>query len=232
MPSDTPEFRHQRIVHDDPNSLSARLKAEEATIRRLKADNERLRAQLTALHNQFREVYTQLSGGHLDPHKHKGHPGQEKAPFEGVIFVIDTDAYAGNFERQMVAYITGQLGECGVGDEYSRMFLDAYPELEKGMEDLVVSVPDEHGCWRPASIYRSPPGTKESYQSVALFLDKVPSNTLLDLMMARAKAFVPIYAEARPWNQSFGILGFRLVREQVKVIELALFSPNHVVVGP
>ncbi len=30
------------------------------------------------------------------------------------LFVIDTDTYAGNFEREMCAYVTGQIGECEV----------------------------------------------------------------------------------------------------------------------
>ncbi|HWY34086.1 MAG TPA: hypothetical protein VNX68_05525, partial [Nitrosopumilaceae archaeon] len=32
-------------------------------------------------------------------------------------FIIDTDSYSGNFERQMCAYSTGQLGDCEVGEE-------------------------------------------------------------------------------------------------------------------
>jgi len=42
--------------------------------------------------------------------------------FEGFIFVIDTDTYAGNFERPMCAYMTGRVGECGVGEEFAEMF--------------------------------------------------------------------------------------------------------------
>lgn len=74
-------------------------------------------------------------------------------PFEGTIFVIDTDSYAGNFERQMCAYVTGQVGECGVGQEMAEKFND---ECDVSFAGFVVSVPDEHGCWRPASIYPTP----------------------------------------------------------------------------
>ena len=34
-------------------------------------------------------------------------------------FIIDTDQYAGNFERELCAWTTGQIGECEVGKEYS-----------------------------------------------------------------------------------------------------------------
>ena len=33
-------------------------------------------------------------------------------------FVVRTNLYAGNFEREICAYMTGVIGECGVGDEY------------------------------------------------------------------------------------------------------------------
>ena len=32
-------------------------------------------------------------------------------------FVVDTDTYAGNFEREMCAFMTGITGACGVGKE-------------------------------------------------------------------------------------------------------------------
>jgi hypothetical protein len=76
--------------------------------------------------------------------------------FQGYIFVIDTDAYAGNFERPLCAYITGQVGECGVGEEYAKMFRKKHPTKDIIFEGLVASVPDEHGCHRPASIYPTP----------------------------------------------------------------------------
>ena len=43
------------------------------------------------------------------------------------LFVIDTDIYAGNFERQMCAYITGQIGECEVGKENAELARQEIP---------------------------------------------------------------------------------------------------------
>jgi len=76
--------------------------------------------------------------------------------FEGQILAIDTDTYAGNFEREMCAYITGRVGECDVGAEYASMFDSECPDQASTMDRLVVSVPDEHGCHRPASIFPTP----------------------------------------------------------------------------
>lgn len=70
------------------------------------------------------------------------------------VLVIDTDKYAGNFEREMVAFITGQVGECEVGLKARDAFRAEFPDLD--FEDLVIDQPNEHGCWRPASIWPSP----------------------------------------------------------------------------
>jgi len=40
------------------------------------------------------------------------------------IFVIDTDYYAGNFERNLCAYATGYVGECGVGRQMAQQFYE------------------------------------------------------------------------------------------------------------
>ena len=62
------------------------------------------------------------------------------------IFVIDTEQYAGNFERDMCGFITGQIGECGVGDD----FADMVPkDIARKFRDIVAQTPDEHGCHRP-----------------------------------------------------------------------------------
>ena len=73
------------------------------------------------------------------------------------IFVIDTDTYAGSFERELTAYITGQIGECGVGEEEQKMALKELPEVAKlWFEDNVRQVPDDGGCHRPTTIWSTP----------------------------------------------------------------------------
>ena len=42
-------------------------------------------------------------------------------------FIIDTEQYAGNFERQMAAWITGVIGGCGVGEEAARQARKVLP---------------------------------------------------------------------------------------------------------
>jgi hypothetical protein len=78
-------------------------------------------------------------------------------PFEGYMVLIDTDKYAGNFERDMCAFITGVIGECGVGDEAQVIALkELDPETKEWFKDNVALIADEHGCARPATIGRTP----------------------------------------------------------------------------
>ncbi|MBS3089663.1 hypothetical protein J4461_02150 [Candidatus Pacearchaeota archaeon] len=72
------------------------------------------------------------------------------------LFVIDTDKYAGNFEREMCAYITGQIGECEVGKENAKLARQEIPDVVARLDELIDSVPDENGCHRPVSIFPTP----------------------------------------------------------------------------
>ena len=72
------------------------------------------------------------------------------------LFIIDTDTYAGDFERELCAYITGQIGECEVGKENAELARQEIPNEVARLEELIESVPDEHGCHRPVSIFPTP----------------------------------------------------------------------------
>jgi hypothetical protein len=68
---------------------------------------------------------------------------------KGYAFIIDTNEYAGNFERELTAYCTGIIGECEVGKE----FVDE--EITSIFEENIQQVCDDHGCPRPCEIYPS-----------------------------------------------------------------------------
>lgn len=72
-----------------------------------------------------------------------------KSPFA---FIIDTDSYAGNFERELCAYITGHIGDCGVGEVNAARFKD---EVGEPFENVTVEA-DDHGCCRPVTICPTP----------------------------------------------------------------------------
>lgn len=128
-------------------------------------------------------------------------------PKNGWAFVIDTDAYAGNFEREMTAYLTGVIGECKVGEELVE-------ELPINFKNSVQQVADEHGCYRPTSCWLEPRSNK--YNSVAIFFYERPTKEQISFMKERVDSFNKIWktkGRMARFNKDpdINILGFRLV---------------------
>jgi hypothetical protein len=71
-----------------------------------------------------------------------------EGPKNGYAFVIDTDQYAGNFEREMTAYLTGRIGQCGVGDNMIEKLPIKF--------DNVTMLKDQYGTSRPTTCWFEP----------------------------------------------------------------------------
>lgn len=131
------------------------------------------------------------------------------------IFVIDTKDYAGNFERNLCAYVTGITGDCEVGSDYADLFSQ---EIDTDKEDLFeeIELRSEHdGCARPCAIFKSPNSTK--YNSVAIFFYKKPNKDLILLMKERAKKYNDHLLSE--FDSSITITGFRLIKEETILTE-------------
>lgn len=117
---------------------------------------------------------------------------------------IDTTEYSGNFERQMVAFITGLVGECQVGEEDAEIAdKQLSPYAAEWFLENVVFLPDEHGCYRPAAIAPTPgwsndgmgkhtkgEGLYPAYQSVLVRFDTEPPKLIQELIRERAKLYL------------------------------------------
>lgn len=71
-----------------------------------------------------------------------------------VVLVVDTESYAGNFERELVAHLTGQVGDCGVGREARDPRMPS--ALRAWCAAHVLHLADDHGIKRPATIWPTP----------------------------------------------------------------------------
>ncbi|HUW47662.1 hypothetical protein E4H12_12900 [Candidatus Thorarchaeota archaeon] len=105
--------------------------------------------------------------------------------------IINTDSYAGNFEREMTAYCTGRYGECGVGENLVYLFNGDFGIDEQDCEedpfwDSIDYRSDEHGCGRPCSIYSD---ENDGYNSVIIFFKDAPTKKQLAIIYERAIAF-------------------------------------------
>lgn len=128
------------------------------------------------------------------------------------VFLIKTDSYAGNFERPMCSYATGQYGDCGVGDKEAVMFEKECPG-NFDFEDLILMVTDEHGCYRPASIWEY----DNNCETVAIFFNDRPTDGQLLLIRQRAMKFASVTDPCDGKHNTITIMGFELVKYSVTV---------------
>ncbi len=129
------------------------------------------------------------------------------------IFVIDTEQYSGNFEREMCAYCTGRYGQCEVGREESKIFEDEVGDPYELFDFIIERSDDDNGCMRPVSIWPTP-NVEEGqvhYLSVAIFMEKEPTKEQSDLIKNRSIK----YAE----KHNIHVTGFRLITETTKCEE-------------
>jgi len=127
---------------------------------------------------------------------------------DGYVFVIDTSHYAGNFEREMCAFMTGILGASGVGEEEAVRFFEDLgltsredQILNNPFADLVIQIPrDSECCHSPCSVWGN------EINSVAIFFDERPPDELLAMMRERARQFCE--------GKRIAIHSFRLIRKQ------------------
>lgn len=171
-------------------------------------------------------------------------PQDEKA------IVIDTEEYSGNFERDLVAFITGQVGECNVGRKNAdRAQDDLSPEIYHWFDEHVVQTADDHGVLRPASIAPTPgwsnngdgnetklkPGEKmkyPAYMSVEFVLDDWPTFDVMEVILDRVKFFCDRYSEVSRVGARIGeackpltLTGVRMEKRSVKADTVKRFQP-------
>lgn len=138
-------------------------------------------------------------------------------------FVIDTDSYAGNFEREICAYMTGFWDN----ETHGKFQADKFDEefgIENPFEDYITYAPtcdDDVPIMAPQCIEPTPEEyeVKDRYSSVGIFLDKEPTPELIELMKSRAYKFAK---EGTIFDRpvKIKILGFRLFKQTVEKEEI------------
>lgn len=157
-------------------------------------------------------------------------------------FIIDTTAYSGNFERQMTAYMTGVVGDCGVGGPFAEMYLEGVPDHD--FSPSIVAMKSDEGCYRPCEIATTPGFVNNgygkqahedspeaaafehkwpAYQSVEIFFEEDPT-PYAEFLKKRAYEFAEYYNKngAYPYGgepqEQIQIIGFRLQITTTKII--------------
>jgi len=162
-------------------------------------------------------------------------------------FVIDTDSYAGNFERELCAYVTGHCDEYGGhrSGRYKALYEEELPHnpfqhlidyrVDDHGDDQINRAPmslaptpgygnDGHGNHKKLSFGES--AKHPAYQSVAIFLRRKPTYDELRVLVLRANTF-PALPKEKPWDHRPAILGCRLVEELTTLTSTPVhFEPN------
>ena len=154
-------------------------------------------------------------------------------------FVVDTDSYAGNFERELSCFVVGRCDEYGDhrGGAYKEMYEKDFVG-EDPFEDLVEDRVDDHGDdaigRAPMALAPTPgysndgsgkiskvePGAKPklaAYNSVAIFLSRKPTDEELLILVERSKKFSSL-SPIKPWDHRPKFLGCRLVEERTEIV--------------
>lgn len=111
--------------------------------------------------------------------------------------IVETDSYAGNFERDLTAFATGVVGDCQVGEEAAVDFIDAAaamgydidvenPDGGSPFSNLLDQVIDCDGCYRPCEMSLN---ANSEYNSVTMFLYRHPSARDAAFIAQRIRAF-------------------------------------------
>jgi hypothetical protein len=119
--------------------------------------------------------------------------------------LVRTNSYAGNFERDMCAFMTGHIGECEVGEELAEQ------EIHDLFEDIIERKPDDHDCHRPCQI-----ATKPHFNDFNIWLSAKPSDEQLRVLVERAK----LYAKNPPGDyppKDLEFLGLELIKVETTV---------------
>jgi len=98
--------------------------------------------------------------------------------------VIETDQYAGNFEREMCAYMTGRIGDCEVGGEQAKVAKEDLPEkVWEWCDQCIERKPDDHGCYRPVKM------CDMDTTALEIYMEELPPPEIFQLFKFRAVAF-------------------------------------------
>lgn len=128
------------------------------------------------------------------------------------IFVVDTDRYSGNFAQELCAHMTGMPPTtCGFGrtDAYAKAYRDEMGiQGDEEYNDHIIHIDDERG---QCSVWPAPGSKYPAYHSVAIFMDRRPTDDEVQVMLDRARKFV---LKGDP-SETPTIEGFRLLLRTV-----------------
>lgn len=142
-----------------------------------------------------------------------------EAPKSEYTLRIHTNTHAGNFERELCGYVTGQIGDCEVGgDEAAIAIQELQPRELDWFEDNVDKYSDEHGCARPCDVSMNVSG--KGFNSVDIYLGDAPPFYIWERIVARVQKYFSHNGVKGAYNDSAArvkVLSIEIVKSKVTV---------------
>lgn len=123
--------------------------------------------------------------------------------------VIKTNQYAGNFERELCAHLTGIVGECEVGKEY------VDEEITEIFEQSIDTPADDNGTRRPVGLGSQNEGATS--HDVVIYFDSEPTKEQVQVIKERLLTFKP-----SDWVKNLKFEGIELIEYQRTFITIEL----------
>lgn len=139
--------------------------------------------------------------------------------------IIDTDSYSGSFERQMCAWITGQYGECGMGEDIAEKALPSIGEENLAFFADTILHEDGNGetkCARPVRIEITPKKYKPKtlYQSIGMYFAEELPESIRNVIRKRATEYATDPKACGELHmKKFKILDVRFLKRTTTVVD-------------
>ncbi len=119
--------------------------------------------------------------------------------------VVSTNTFATNFEREMCAFVTGQIGECKVGiNRQFRASADERELFEKVMERRLCA----DNYWRPVST------CADDANAFELYFKEKPTKKMIEIIREGCNDFADEKKEKNQIMTRINIISIRVIKER------------------
>lgn len=124
-------------------------------------------------------------------------------------FIIDTDSYAGNFERELCGYCTGHWDGETHGGKQAAIFNEEVGD--ECFDNIAYTVLEHDGYGYTSCVTIEAEPTTHQYNSVAIFFDEKPTKEQINLMKQRAEKYSKGGKDVIGRYLGFKVIGYRLM---------------------
>jgi hypothetical protein len=119
--------------------------------------------------------------------------------------IVSTNTFVTNFDKEMCAFITGQIGECKIGiDRKFRAPAEVRDLFEKAMERRICA--DDY--WRPVG------PNEEDSNAFELFFKEKPSEAMIEAIIEGFNDFADEKKEKNPITTRISLEGIKIITEK------------------